>query len=355
MHRPSLAFATLLLAGVSLPALAQDSSSPQPEASTSAGESQSQAMQALRSAQQELRAAAQELQQASASGDQAAVEQARSEIQRAIDAIRQAMTQLPPEQRAELQEGLRQAERGMQLPGQAAAVQAAQQLDESLSRSTGTVVALTTWSYDPLYAEGWRSEEIWDATVVGPNGEEIGEIENVLVGRDGRILSIIAEVGGFWDIGDTHINVPWDQVELGPELERVTIPVNEENVEEFSLFKDWEIDAQEAKVETTQVDDDLVAGTGAWKLTDLLGDYVMLEGGVPYGYVDDVVFGRDGQLKAVVVRPDVTWGAPGYYAYPYPGWHPMLDHHALPYARDEVVVLKPFDYGRLEGGEAAGG
>jgi hypothetical protein len=63
-------------------------------------------------------------------------------------------------------------------------------------------IPVSEWSYDDLYAQGWRSDQIWNSEVHGPGGEEIGDIENIIIGKDGRILSIIAEVGGLWDIGD---------------------------------------------------------------------------------------------------------------------------------------------------------
>lgn len=348
--RSAALVSALALMVLAAPATAQDATSQQPQ-------QQQQATRALQQAQQQLRAAAQQLQQASQANDPQALAQARTEVQQALDQVRQAMGQMSPEQRAQLQENLRQAEQGMQVTNPASLAEAIQRLERVASATTpDTPVLLSTWSYDPLYADGWRSAEIWDAEVLGPDGVEIGEIENVLIGRDGRILSIIAEVGGVWDIGDTHINVPWDQVKVGPELEQLTIPVTEDNVEDFSLYKDWHIRAPEARSETTEVDDDLAIGPGVWKLTDLLDDYVMLAGHVPYGYVDDVVFNRQGELKAIVVRPDVTWGVPGYYAYPYPAWwDPTLGYHALPYARADIGDLKPFEYGRLEGSQPSKG
>lgn len=350
--RSTLSVSTVALtaAMLALPAMAQDAKQ-QPQ------EQQTQSSQALQQAQQQLKAAARQLQQASQANDPEALEQARNDVQRAIDGVRQAMSEMSPEQRAELQESLRQAEQGMQITTPASMAEAAQRLEQVADSTSGTsVVALSSWSYDPLYAEGWRTEEIWDADVYGPEGEEIGEIENLLLGRDGQILSVVAEVGGLWDIGDTHVNVPWDEVTVGPNFERITIPVNEDNVDDYSLFKDWHLTAGEAKTETTQVDDSLTVGLRAWKLTDILNDYVMLAGHVPYGYVDDVVFNREGALQAIVVRPDVSWGVPGYYAYPYPAWwNPGLGYHALPYARADVEGLEPFDYQRLEGNQPSEG
>jgi sporulation protein YlmC with PRC-barrel domain len=351
--RPSCISLLAVAATLATPAFAQEQAQDKP--ATQAAAADTGAMAALKSAREQLRTAAQRLEQASGADNQEAVTQARTEIGQAVDAIRQAMTNLPPDQRANLQEGLRQAEQGMQISDPAENVQAAQRLDEAMGATFDQVVLLSSWSYNPLYADGWRSEDIWDAAVYGAGGEEIGDVENVLVGLDGKILSIIAEVGGLWDIGDTHVNVPWSEVTVGDNFDRLTIPVNEENAADYSLFKDWHLTAGEAKAETTDVDDDVAVGPHAWKLTDILDDYVMLRGGVPYGYVDDVVFDQTGKLQAIVVRPDISWGAPGYYAYPYRPWGPALNYHVLPYARADIEGLAPFDYGKLEGNEPAAG
>jgi len=66
------------------------------------------------------------------------------------------------------------------------------------------VQVLSSWNYDPLYAEGWNVENMFDMTeVVDANGEDIGDIENVIFSNEGEVLGIIAQVGGFWDILDT--------------------------------------------------------------------------------------------------------------------------------------------------------
>jgi sporulation protein YlmC with PRC-barrel domain len=215
------------------------------------------------------------------------------------------------------------------------------------------ILDLNAWNYDRLYQEGLRGTDLLDADVQGPNGDEIGDVENVIIDGDGKILSIIAEVGGFLDIGDTHVNVPWDEVEFVEGTETIRIPVTEDTVENYSLF-DSHLSASDAQ-QTKAVDDDLETGPRAWKLYNLIGDYAMLQEGVGYGYVDDVLFDRNGQISAVVVSRDVGYGTPGLYAYPYygygRGWAPGTGRYDMPYNRDQADQLQPFDYNRMGGGD----
>jgi sporulation protein YlmC with PRC-barrel domain len=204
--------------------------------------------------------------------------------------------------------------------------------------SSQSAVDITTWDQAALY-NGWSANALLGKTVQGEDGEEIGEVENIIVGPDNKVQKIIVEAGGFLDIGDTHLSVAWDQAEVGPGLEYVTVPIDKENVGGFSLF-----DGN---------DSDISSGPRAWRVTELIDDYVTLQGDVDYGYVDDLVFDQQGQLQAVVVTPDITYGSPGYYAYPYASYggyeyDPGLDVYELPYTQDQITALEPFDYEVLE-------
>jgi sporulation protein YlmC with PRC-barrel domain len=215
-------------------------------------------------------------------------------------------------------------------------------------------VSLDEWGYGGLYEGTWAAQQLLDAPVYGPTGDEIGEVENVLVGTNGTVEGIIAEVGGFWDIGDTHVRVPWSEVEVawgGEDEPRVTIPVTEETVEGYDLYGGV---AGEFRV----VDDDDPYTPRSWRVTELIDDYVTLEGGARYGWVEDLLFDQAGRLKAVVV--DAAYGpAYGPYAYPFFGYgygfYPGYDYYDLPYSEDEIAGagLEPFEYERFETAEAA--
>jgi hypothetical protein len=228
--------------------------------------------------------------------------------------------------------------------------------DTATNAENGTgaeVIALPEWHPEITADAAWSVEQLLDFDVNGPEGEEIGDIENVLFGTEGEVLSIIAEVGGVWDIGDTHVNVPWDEVEVDLAAESITIPVTQDTVEDYSLWIEEVITAGEAQSDTEEVGGDNigVAETGprVWRAAELINDYVRLRDGdsfVNYGYVDDVLV-KDGQIAAVVVRPDATWGTAGLYPYPYYGyaygWGPGLAYYDLPYERADVEGLEPLD------------
>jgi sporulation protein YlmC with PRC-barrel domain len=225
------------------------------------------------------------------------------------------------------------------------------------------VQVLTDWSYDSLYADGWSVENMFDTTeIIGTNGEDIGDVENVIFSNDGEVLGIIAQVGGFWDIGDTHVHVPWDEVNIGETIQQAQIPVTEENVDNYDVFGDYwgsERLNTEADAGTTDLDvfllsdvadEDLVAGPGIFKATDLIGSFAYLSDGVRYGYVADIIV-ENGVISAIVADT-AAYGRRGYYAHPfsYRGTTPMANNsrYDVPYDGTEIDTIENFDYEQLQ-------
>lgn len=209
---------------------------------------------------------------------------------------------------------------------------------------------LRTWNYNELYRTGWSAERLMDnAKVIGANGEDIGEIENIIVSQRGRILGIIAEVGGFWDIGDTHVFIPWTQVRVSPTLNRVVVPVTEDNVDDYASSASDVLTYFRAG-QTQVVDDDLDTGPSIWKATDLIDDYAYLNDRRAYGYINDLIFSSNGHLQAVVVNAGSAWGG-GYRALPFAsnggGWNPGSSDYYLGYGENDIANLERFDHNRL--------
>ena len=212
------------------------------------------------------------------------------------------------------------------------------------------VILMRDWNYDTIYGRGWSAERLMDdASVYGPTGEDIGSIENIVIDQKGRIAGLVAEIGGFLDIGDTHVFVPWNQVQVSPDRERVTIPVTEETVEDYSTWADDYLRKAESGRRQV-VQSDLGTGPRLWKATDLIGDYAFLDASTSYGNVSDLIFTDDGSLHAVVVNASAGWGggnfALPYYGYPY-GWGPGYPAYYTGYSRDDVVNLQELDYRKL--------
>src|SRR5215207_6226937 len=60
------------------------------------------------------------------------------------------------------------------------------------------------------------SSSLIGTAVNGPNNERIGDVNDVLLDRNGQAVAIVIGVGGFLGIGEKDVAVPFRQVELTP-------------------------------------------------------------------------------------------------------------------------------------------
>jgi sporulation protein YlmC with PRC-barrel domain len=191
---------------------------------------------------------------------------------------------------------------------------------------------------ESLYRDTWSAEEMIGTQVRGEKGDQIGEVKDIIVERDGTISKVVVEVGGFFEIADQHIGVPWKDVRIGPEMRSIQVPLHEAQRGTYSLY---------GRIPRGE---DVAAAPSAWRVNELIGDYASLEDVPRYGIVTDVIFNDQGKAQAVIVdRADGTWGGYGAYAYPYPrgGYDPRADEFPLPYTMAQLARYGRFDYVRL--------
>ena len=58
----------------------------------------------------------------------------------------------------------------------------------------------------------WRASKLVGVDVYGPNKEKVGDINEVLIDRNGKAEAVVIGVGGFLGIGEKDVAVPFDQV-----------------------------------------------------------------------------------------------------------------------------------------------
>jgi putative membrane protein len=78
-------------------------------------------------------------------------------------------------------------------------------------------------------------EEVLGAEVVNAAGEEIGEIEDVVLDQNGDYYAILS-VGGFLGIGEKKVAVPLDELELGEDQVYLMTAATEEQLEQMPEY-----------------------------------------------------------------------------------------------------------------------
>jgi sporulation protein YlmC with PRC-barrel domain len=215
------------------------------------------------------------------------------------------------------------------------------------------IIAISEWNYDDLYNRGgFDADWLMDRDVSTQEEADIGSVENVLINDKNHIEAIIIQIGGIWDIGDTHVAVPWDQVDIIDG--NLQVPLRADNYDDYNLFSgENEYISKSALQQVTQVDDEVDAGNNIWKLSDLIDDYATMGEGMGYGVVENVLFNDNGEMQAVIVSGSSADFADGTYTYPFYGydygWNPDRDSYNLPYTADDVSGMDNFDVDQYVG------
>lgn len=220
-------------------------------------------------------------------------------------------------------------------------------------------ILLDDWSYETLYAsEAWSVDTLFGRDVSGDGGDRVGDFEDLVLNDAGEVVALIVEVGGFLDIGDTHVSVPWTMVQFGTDGS-VSVPLDEDSISGFRLFADPSL-PEEASIadEIVQGVEDAELDPGLWRASDLMGDHVRVqdEDGlwVNYGFLTDLMI-DDGAIAATLVTTGARYG-PGTRAYPFGGdattgygvWDPGAPTYDLPILVDDATSYPQFDAERMK-------
>jgi sporulation protein YlmC with PRC-barrel domain len=91
--------------------------------------------------------------------------------------------------------------------------------------AAGSASATPTTGVFPMATD---AKNLIGKNVYGANGNKVGEVNNLLVGQDGRVHAAVIEFGGFLGIGENKVAVPWDQLNVGND--RITTSMTEDQV-----------------------------------------------------------------------------------------------------------------------------
>jgi len=194
-------------------------------------------------------------------------------------------------------------------------------------------IDIRTWKLDEAGRAGWSVKKLIGKKPFGPNRKEVGNVENVIFGPDGKVRKLIVTTGGFPGIGDTPLAVNWKDVQIGLDVGYVNTPLTAESVAKYGLFDG--------------MPDQVAKGPREWRATELIDDYVNLKD-THYGQVRDLIISEDGELKAVIIRPDISYpgGSTGHYVYPFfgyrYGWDPGHHYYDLPFGKTDIAGLLPY-------------
>ncbi len=91
---------------------------------------------------------------------------------------------------------------------------------------------------DAFIVQPWNLtvDDIDDMDIYGADGEEIGEVDDVLTDASGNVIGLSVEAGGFLGIGEKEVIMTLDQVELVGG--RLVTALTEEQIEALPEWDD---------------------------------------------------------------------------------------------------------------------
>lgn len=89
-----------------------------------------------------------------------------------------------------------------------------------------------------MVAQGYRASKLNGTNVVNDKNEKIGDIDDIIIGADKKLLYAIIEVGGFLGLGAQLVAVPFEQLVLDPTGAKISLPGgSKEALKKLPVFK----------------------------------------------------------------------------------------------------------------------
>jgi putative membrane protein len=102
----------------------------------------------------------------------------------------------------------------------------------------------------------WTAEALIGRTVENSNGDNLGEINNVIINEKGNVVAAVIGVGGFLGIGEKNVAVPFDALEF-----RTVDPAEKRSADTRHEKAEQKRDAAEARFDSEHADMHIVLNT----------------------------------------------------------------------------------------------
>ncbi|KJS45878.1 MAG: hypothetical protein VR70_00085 [Rhodospirillaceae bacterium BRH_c57] len=168
-----------------------------------------------------------------------------------------------------------------------------------------------------------------DMPVIDATGKTIGRIVNFAMDPDHqRFDAAVVEAPGLGEAAPSHLVIPWQDITLT--ADHIRVPVGDSDAQTYAPFQPDPVIAADERPDSQL----------GWRLSNLVGNYAVLRGGVGYGEVQDVLVDvGTGALSTLVVQPAGRFGTGEPAAYPFvaEAWTPETGTYALPHTADEIA------------------
>jgi opacity protein-like surface antigen len=91
----------------------------------------------------------------------------------------------------------------------------------------------------------WLGSKLIGASVYGPDNASIGEINDVVIGSDGKINAVVVGVGGFLGVGEKSVALPFENISVSRKpdsasIDKITVSYTKDQLKNAPKFAYYE-------------------------------------------------------------------------------------------------------------------
>ena len=212
---------------------------------------------------------------------------------------------------------------------------------------TEGAVSLAEWDFVTQEQQGVSLLGLTEGRAVNDaQGQRIGDIWDTVLSAEGELKSFIVEIGGFWGMLPTLVNVPLRTAHLTADT--LIVPLSRDDMRNYPVLLDGLLPAEFAGQQTSRLEYNFFTAEGAFRGSYLIGDYVRFpdpgsqspDGYSRLGPIVDLMLQKD-RIVAVIVAPIAgEFMAPGHYALPFMGYglRSRATMYTVPYGLEELAL-----------------
>jgi sporulation protein YlmC with PRC-barrel domain len=97
-----------------------------------------------------------------------------------------------------------------------------------------------------------RAEKLIGTSVYNAEGEKVGSVEDIVFDQDGKIVGVVLKVGGLLGIGGKSVGLKWNEVQLSPTEDIMTVSYSQDQLKVAPDFQTKEAQQIEQQSSTGQ-------------------------------------------------------------------------------------------------------
>ncbi|GGC54887.1 PRC-barrel domain-containing protein [Chelatococcus reniformis] len=90
-------------------------------------------------------------------------------------------------------------------------------------------------------ASQWMASKVIGASVVGPDGKTVGDINDIVLEQSGSAQAAVIGVGGFLGVGEKRVAVPFSQLQVARdgngEIDKITLGMTKDELNNAPTFQ----------------------------------------------------------------------------------------------------------------------